>query len=144
MRQAMSTDEFADLVGASREEVEELRSHGLLDPENDGLLDDVDLMRIRVVRRYVDHLGFEPESLATAIREGRVETPYGGHLFDTAPPLGADDAAAQTGLEADELRQLVAALGLPWPNLRAQESRSSSRCRGRHTMPACLGKRSSE
>jgi adenylate cyclase len=117
----MSTDEFADLVGASREEVEELRSHRLLDPENDGLLDDVDLMRIRVVRRYVDHLGFEPESLAAAIREGRVETPYGGHLFDTAPPLGADDAAAQTGLEPDELRQLLAALGLPWSNLRAQD-----------------------
>ena len=117
----MSPNEFADLVGTTREEVEELRSHGLIDPENDGLLDDVDLMRFRVVRRYVDHLGFEPESLAAGIREGHVETPYGGHLFDTAAPLGADDAAARTGLDPDELRQLAAALGLPWSNLRAQD-----------------------
>jgi adenylate cyclase len=117
VRQATTPDEFSDLVGLPVAEVEKYRALGLLDPEGDGLLDDVDFMRFRVVRRYVDHLGFEPESLAAAIREGRVETPYGGHLFDTAPPLSVDDAAGQTGLEPDELRQLAAALGLPWSNL---------------------------
>jgi class 3 adenylate cyclase/DNA-binding transcriptional MerR regulator len=117
----MTAGEFADLVGVPVETVQSYRSLGLLDPEDDGLLDDVDIMRVRVVQRYVTHLGFEPESLAAAIREGHIETPYGGQLFDTASPLSADDAAARAGLEPDQLRQLTAALGLPSSNLSEQD-----------------------
>jgi adenylate cyclase len=117
----MKPEEFADLVGLSLETVQSYRSLGLLDPEDDGFLDDVDLMRVRVVHRYVAHLGFEPESLAAAIREGHIETPYGGQLFDTASPLSAEDAAAQAGLEPDQLRQLTAALGLGTSNLSEQD-----------------------
>jgi adenylate cyclase len=116
----MTPEEFADLVGLPLETVESYRSLGLLDPEDDGLLDDVDIMRARIVRRYVDHLGFEPESLATSIREG-LETPYGGQLFDAAPALGIDDAAAHAGLEPDQVRQLAAALGIPWSNFHEQD-----------------------
>jgi adenylate cyclase len=118
----MKPQEFADLIGLPLETVQTYRSLGLLDPEDDGLLDDVDIMRVRVVRRYVEHVGFEPESLAAGIRDGRVETPYGGQLFDTAPPLSADDAAARAGLEPDQLRQLTAALGLPSSNLSEEDA----------------------
>ena len=117
----MKPEEFADLVGPPLETVQSYRSLGLLDPEDDGLLDDVDIMRVRVVRRYVEHVGFDPESLAAGIRNGHVETPYGGQLFDTAPPLSADDAAAGAGLEPDQLRQLTAALGIPSSNLSEQD-----------------------
>jgi len=117
----MKPGEFADLVGMPLETVQRYCSLGLLDPEHDGLLDDVDVMRVRVVHRYVEHAGFEPEHLAAAIREGRVETPYGGQLFDAAPSLDSDEAAAQAGLEPDELRQLAAALGLQSLNLSAQD-----------------------
>ena len=117
----MKPEEFADLVGLPLETVQSYRSLGLLDPEDDGLLDDVDIMRVRVVRRYVEHVGYEPESLAAGIRDGQIETPYGGQLFDTAPPLNADDAAARAGLEPDQLRQLTAAVGLPSSNLNEQD-----------------------
>jgi adenylate cyclase len=117
----MKPQEFADLVGLPLETVQSYRSLGLLDPEDDGLLDDVDFMRVRVVRRYVEHVGFDPESLAAGIRNGHVETPYGGQLFDTAPPLSADDAAAGACLEPDQLRQLTAALGIPSSNLSEQD-----------------------
>jgi adenylate cyclase len=117
----MEPEEFAELVGLPLETVQRYRALGLLDPEDDGVLDDVDLMRVRVVRRYVDHVGFEPETLAAAIRDGTIETPYGGHLFDTAPRIGADDAAAHAGLDAGQLRQLAAALGIPWSNLAEQD-----------------------
>jgi adenylate cyclase len=117
----MKPEEFADLVGLPLATVQSYRSLGLLDPEGDGLLDDVDIMRVRVVHRYVEHVGFEPESLAAGIRDGHVETPYGGQLFDTAPPLSADDAAARAGLEPDQLRQLTAALGLHSSNLSEQD-----------------------
>ena len=58
----MTPDEFADLVGMPLETVQRYCSLGLLDPEHDGLLDDVDLIRVRVVHRYVEHGGFEPET----------------------------------------------------------------------------------
>jgi DNA-binding transcriptional MerR regulator len=45
----MKPEEFADLVGLPLETVQSYRSLGLLDPEDDGLFDDVDIMRVRVV-----------------------------------------------------------------------------------------------
>lgn len=114
----MSPDEFADLVGLSRDEVETYRSHGLLDPDGDGLLDDIDLVRLEVVRRRLDAGEYDPEGLGAAIRDGRVESMFGRQLFQRSSPIGFDDAAAQAGLEPDQLRQLLAALGFPWNNLR--------------------------
>ncbi len=114
----MTPDEFAELVGLSRDEVETYRSYGLLDPEGDGLLDDVDLVRLEVVRHYVDHGDYDAQSLAAAIRDGRVEPMYGGQLFEAGSPLRLEDAAAQAGLEPDQLRQLMAALGFHWTTVR--------------------------
>jgi adenylate cyclase len=117
----MSPDEFADLVGLSLVDVERYRTLGLLDPENDGLLDDVDLVRLEVVRHHVGPGGYDPESLAVAIRDGRVQTMYGGQLFEAGSPVPLDDAAARAGLEPDQLRQLLAALGFSWQNLRESD-----------------------
>jgi adenylate cyclase len=117
----MTPDEFADLVGLSLDDVESFRAVGLLDPENDGLLDDVDLVRLEVVRHHVRHGGYDPESLAAAIREGRVQTMYGGQLFEAGSPVPLEDAAAQARLEPEQLRQLLAALGFSWQSLRESD-----------------------
>jgi adenylate cyclase len=123
VRQAMTPDEFADLVGLSRDEVERYQTLGLLDPEDDGRLDDVDLVRLEVIRHHVRHGGHDPETLAAAIRDGRVQTMYGGQLFETGSPIPLEDAAARAGLEPDQLRQLLAALGFSWQNLREADVR---------------------
>src|SRR5918994_7232369 len=99
----MTPDEFADLVGLTRDEVERYRSLGLLDPEDDSLLDDLDLVRRDFVRHRLAHDGYDPESLAAAIREGRVESVYGRRLFEAGPPLELEEAAQRTGLEPDQL-----------------------------------------
>jgi adenylate cyclase len=117
----MTPDEFADLVGLSRDQVARYRSLGLLDPEKDGLLDDVDLVRLDFVRHRLSHDGYEPESLAAAIREGRVETMYGRRLFDAGSPVSFDEAAARAGLEPDQLRQLTSALGFSWSDVYESE-----------------------
>jgi adenylate cyclase len=117
----MTPEEFAELVGLSLEEIETYRGHGLLDPEDDGLLDDVDLVRLHVVRHHLDHRGHDPESLAAAVREGRIESMFGTQLFETGPPLALDDAAARSGLEPDQVQQLLAALGFPSTNLREED-----------------------
>jgi class 3 adenylate cyclase len=117
VRQAMTPDEFSDLVGLSLGEVERYRALGLLDPEDDGLLDDLDLVRLDFVRHRLAQDGYDPESLATAIRDGRVESMYGRRLFEASSPLGLDEAAERTGLEPDQLRQLTSALGFSWSGL---------------------------
>jgi DNA-binding transcriptional MerR regulator len=117
VRQALTPDEFADLVGLSRDEVQRYRSLRLLDPEDDGLLDDVDLVRLDFVRHRLSQDGYDPESLAAAIREGRVESMYGRRLFDAGSPLALDDAAARAGLEPEQLRQLTSALGFSWSDV---------------------------
>src|SRR5262249_61769184 len=96
MRQAMSPEEFAELVGLALDVVERYRALGLLDPENDGLLDDVDLVRLDFVYHRLAQGEFDPESLAAAIREGRVESMYGRRLFEAGPPLSLEEAEGRT------------------------------------------------
>jgi adenylate cyclase len=117
----MTPEEFAELVGLPLDEIETYRVHGLLDPEDDGLLDDVDLVRLHVVRHHLDHRGHDPESLAAAVREGRFESMFGSQLFEAGPPLALDEAAARSGLEPDQVQQLLAALGFPSTNLREED-----------------------
>jgi adenylate cyclase len=107
----MTSDEFAVLVDLSREEVERYRSLGLLDPEDDGFLDDVDLVRLDFVRHRLAEGQYDPESLAGAMREGRVESMYGRQLFEAGAKLDLNAAAARTGLEPEQVQQLIAALG---------------------------------
>ena len=117
----MTPEEFSELVGLSMDTVERYRALGLLDPENDGLLDDVDLVRLHVVRHHIDHRGHDPDSLANAVRERRIESMFGSELFEAGEPLPLDDAAARAGLEPGEVRQLLAALGFPSTNLREED-----------------------
>jgi adenylate cyclase len=121
VRQAMTPEDFADLVGLPLDEIETYRSYGLLDPEDDGLLDDVDLVRLHVVRHHVEHRGHDAESLSVAVREGRIESMFGTQLFEAGPPLPLDAAAARAGLEPDQVRELLAALGFPSINLREED-----------------------
>jgi adenylate cyclase len=110
----MTPDEFADLVvGLPRDEVERYRSLGLLDPEDDGLLDDVDLVRLDFVRHRLTQDMYTPEGLAAAIQEGRVESMYGRRLFEADSPITLEEAATRMGLEPDQLRELRSAVGFP-------------------------------
>jgi adenylate cyclase len=114
----MSPEEFADLVGLSLDVVERYRALGLLDPEEDGLLDDIDLLRLHVIRHHVDQRGHDIESLTEAIQSGQVQSMFGSQLFAHSSPLPFEDAAAQADLEPDQLRELLATLGFSWTNLR--------------------------
>jgi adenylate cyclase len=116
----MRPEAFAELVGATREEVDEYRSHGLLDPDGDGLLDDLDLVRLQFVRRWLTYTDHTPDSLGAAIRDRQIDRMYGGQLFETGS-LSLEDAADRVRLEPDQLRELLAALGFAWTALRESD-----------------------
>jgi adenylate cyclase len=113
----MSPDEFANLVGLTPDELRPLLAYGLLDPDADGLLDDVDLVRLGFVRRRLSSGEHDPESLATAIREGRIESMIGPELFERGTTVSLEDAAARVGVSPDQVREVFAAFGLSWTNL---------------------------
>src|SRR4029453_3101710 len=110
----MTPDEFATMVGLSLDDVERYRSLGLLDPEDDGLLDDVDLVRLDFVRHRLPPRRDDPESLPPAIPAGGVRAMVGKRLFEAGFPLGLDEAAGRARLEPDQLRQLTSAVGFSW------------------------------
>jgi adenylate cyclase len=114
----MTPDEFAALVELPNETLEQYRALGLLDPEEDGLLDDIDLLRLHVIRHHLDQRGHDIESLTEAIESGQVQSMFGSQLFARSAPLPFEDAAAQADLEPDQLRELLATLGFSWTNLR--------------------------
>jgi class 3 adenylate cyclase len=113
----MGPDEFASLVGLTPDEVARLLANGLLDPDADGFLDDVDLVRLGFVRRRLKRGEHDPESLATAIRDGRIESIFGRELFERGTTVSLEDAAARVGVSAEQVRDVLAALGLSGSNL---------------------------
>jgi adenylate cyclase len=117
----MTPEDFAHLVGMSSDEVDRYRALGLLDPEDDGLLDDVDLVRLDFIRHRLREGQYDPESLAAAVRDGRVQSMFGTRLFDAGSLLALDDAAARAGLEREQVEELIAALGFSWSGLRESD-----------------------
>lgn len=115
----MTPEEFADLVGAPRHEIDRYLSLGLLDPEGDQILDDVDMVRFGYVRARLAQYGNDSE-FAAAVRDGRIDS-LGRRLFETSTPIEIDAAAMRAGLEQDRLRQLLSALGFSSRNLRESD-----------------------
>jgi adenylate cyclase len=111
MREAVPLDEFVRMSGAPSERVAALRDQGLLDPEGDGLFDDVDLLRLMDLLPYLER-GYTAERLATEIRDGSLEIMLGHLLFDGTEILTVEAAAERVDLEVGQLRALLAALGL--------------------------------
>src|SRR5437879_10922248 len=64
-------EEFAALVGASPEQVEQWRREGLLDPEGLGRFDELDLVRWLTIRGH-EARGYRSNQLAARSEERRV------------------------------------------------------------------------
>jgi adenylate cyclase len=111
MREAVPLDEFVRMSGAPIERVAALRDQGLLDPEGDGLFDDVDVLRLVDLLPYLER-GYTAERLATEIRDGSLEVMLGHLLFDATETLTVEAAAERVDLDVGQLRALLAALGL--------------------------------
>lgn len=104
-------EELTRLLGQSGEQLDELVAAGLIDPEGDGQFDDLDLVRAQLVREYCER-GYDPRSLAEAIRDGSEKPFLGDILFDSGPIYTVEQLAEKADVEPEQIAELRTALGL--------------------------------
>src|SRR5436190_969615 len=111
MNAPIPPDEFAALVGASLEQVEQWRREGLLDPEGLGRFDELDLVRWLAIHSH-EARGYSSDQFAAAIKAGEVRPFMSEFLFPSGRTLTLDEAAERAGVETGMVRKLRTALGL--------------------------------
>src|SRR5256886_2115577 len=111
MNAPIPPEEFAALVGASPEQVEQWRREGLLDPQGLGRFDELDLVRWLAIHSH-EARGYRSDQLAAAIKAGEVHPFMGEFLFPSGCTLTLEEAAERAGVESEMVRQLRMALGL--------------------------------
>jgi adenylate cyclase len=104
-------EEFAALVGASPEQVEQWRREGLLDPQGLGRFDELDLVRWLAIHSH-EARGYRSDQFAEAIKTGEVHPFMGEFLFPSGRTLTLEEAAGRAGVETEMVRELRTALGL--------------------------------
>jgi adenylate cyclase len=112
MPQPFTIDELAALARLRVEDVEEYRSRGLIDTDGDGVLDEMDVLRLRILLHYL-RIGYSLDDLEKAIREGSRNVLYSDLLFTTDKNSVTPEAAAsETRLSVEEVNGFRRALGL--------------------------------
>jgi len=113
--QLFTFDELAALARVRVEDVEEYRSRGLLDPDRDGVLDEMDVLRLRILMHYL-RIGYSLDDLEKAIREGSQAVLYSDLLFTNDDnSVTPEKAAEETGLSVEDVNAFRRAIGLSGP-----------------------------
>lgn len=108
MREALRSNEFAALAGIDPADVERYVEAGLLDLDGDGLFDQFDVLRLRVILIGVDG-GQSVAEIAKSIPESPA---FIRSLFQIgASPIA--DLPAKVGLSQEQIDSFRLALGLP-------------------------------
>jgi adenylate cyclase len=113
--QSLSPQDLAALARVRVEEVEEYRARGLLDLDGDGVLDEIDVLRLRILMHYT-RIGYTPDELEAAIRDGSPAILYSDLLFATDDnSLDVEQVSASSGLSVDDVNAFRRAIGLSGP-----------------------------
>lgn len=108
----MTPAQLAQVAEISEEEIEGYVSRGLLDPDGDGEMDDLDVLRLRILMHYRS-LGMSVKAMEKAIRGGSPTVLYSDLLWGKADEfLTPVEVAAATGLPLGEIEALLRSIGL--------------------------------
>ena len=112
MREALDIKQLAKLSGVPTREIQAYRKRKLLDPDGDGVLDEMDVLRLRLLRHYRG-LGHSVDELQKAIEEREPFVLYADLLWggDT-DTLTLEEASAEADVPVDAVRTLMRAVGL--------------------------------
>jgi class 3 adenylate cyclase/YHS domain-containing protein/DNA-binding transcriptional MerR regulator len=112
MREPIGIKQFAKLAGTSARELERYRSRGLIDPDGDGLLDEMDVLRLRLLMHYAS-LGHTIEDLEQAIEASSPLVLYADLLWtDPDETVTAEEVATEIDLPVDAVETLFRSIGL--------------------------------
>ena len=104
----LSPDDFAALVGAPIDEIERYMAGGLLDPDADGRLDELDVARFQTARG-LDEPSMSVEELVAKARQVPV---VGEELFSWGPLRTLEEASESTGIDRETLAALLDIVGI--------------------------------
>jgi adenylate cyclase len=109
----MTLEQFAELAQVPAEDITEYRDAGLLDPDRDGLFDDYDVLRLRLILiRIAD--GEALDEIVRELKAGNTDFPFVQILFAGADrTYSLEEAAQATGFDPEEIRELWTAIGIP-------------------------------
>lgn len=112
MRDPIELKRFAKLAGVTQRELQRYRSKGLIDPDGDGLLDELDVLRLRLLLHY-RALGHSIDDLEAAIRGGSPLVLYADLLWgqpeETVTP---EEVAAELDMPLPSVQLLMRSVGL--------------------------------
>ncbi len=112
MRRPLTSAQLAQVAEIPESEIEEYRSRGLLDPDGDGQMDELDVLRLRILMHYRS-LDMSVAAIEKAIRKGSKTVLYSDLLWgDAGEFLSPEDVAEETGLPLAEIEGLLRAIGL--------------------------------
>lgn len=115
MSQPLTASELATLARVRVEDVERYIERGLLDPDRDGVLDELDVLRLRILVHY-QGVGYSLDDLQKAIGERSRGILYADLLFASdADSLTAEQVAERTNLAVDDVVSIRRAIGLSGP-----------------------------
>lgn len=115
MSPPFTADELAALGRVRVEDVAEYAKRGLLDPDGDGVLDEMDVLRLRILMHYRS-IGMSLDDIEEKIRTGSPVVLYSDLLFaKPGEQVSPTEAADEAGLHVDDLNALRRAIGLSGP-----------------------------
>lgn len=112
MIEPLTATDLSRIAGVAVEDIERYRAAKLLDPDEDGVLDEMDVLRLRILMHYRS-LGHSIDDLSTAVRATSPLILYSDLLW--APPqemVSVEDAAIEVDLPPDAVQTLLRAVGL--------------------------------
>src|SRR5688572_10104532 len=112
MREPIDVKALSKLSGVSTRELQAYRKRGLLDPDGDGLLDDLDVLRLRLLRHYRG-LGQDIEEIDEAIKASSPFVLYADLLWGRdEDQVSAEQAAEEVDIPLDAVKTLLRAVGI--------------------------------
>lgn len=113
--QPLSAADLAALARVRVEDVEQYLQRGLLDPDGDGVLDELDVLRLRILVHYRG-VGYSLDELTEAIRARSRGILYADLLFASDDDaLTPEQVSERSGVSADDVNALRRAIGLSGP-----------------------------
>lgn len=112
MRRLLTSEQLARIAEISLGQIEDYRSRRLLDPDGDGEMDELDILRLRILMHYRS-LGMSLDDVESAVRKGSTVILYSDLLWGEHDGfLSPSEVAENVGMPLADLESLLLAIGL--------------------------------